>query len=355
MTRANGKAALSMRRQLLLMFLLCTGLGTAIGALGFTAPWLVVFIAVAGAPTLWWLAGLCLRPVQLLAKTVAGRQPQETTPLDHTPAAELEPIMRALNVQWQQQQDALEQQQRFIAEASHQLRTPLAVLKTQLQGVTSGELPASDTLLKMLRTLDRASHLANQLLSQAKVEQKVRHAQWTTVDLHHLASDVLVEFAPLIARKQLEVSLDAEPVRLMSDSWLVGELLRNLLANAIRQSASGASLGVVVRHLPDEIELLVWDNAGGLDEAVRERLFQPFESASGGTGVGLGLSICKQIAVSMHATLDLYNRIQQGAVLGVDAVVRWPRPEHAMAQDSAEQAHSMPNVALSKAILRMPA
>jgi signal transduction histidine kinase len=187
------------------------------------------------------------------------------------------------------------------------------------------------------------------------VEQKVRHAQWTTVDLHHLASDVLVEFAPLIARKQLEVSLDAEPVRLMSDSWLVGELLRNLLANAIRQSASGASLGVVVRHLPDEIELLVWDNAGGLDEAVRERLFQPFESASGGTGVGLGLSICKQIAVSMHATLDLYNRIQQGAVLGVDAVVRWPRPEHAMAQDSAQQAHSIPHVALSKAILRMPA
>ena len=108
--------------------------------------------------------------------------------------------MRALNVQWQQQRDALEQQQRFIAEASHQLRTPLAVLKTQVQGVTSGELPASDTLPKMLRTLDRASHLANQLLSQAKVEQKVRHAQWSLVDMHQLASEVLVEFAPLIAR-----------------------------------------------------------------------------------------------------------------------------------------------------------
>eukprot|EP01030_Chromulinospumella_sphaerica_P022599 gene22599-22585_t len=78
--------------------------------------------------------------------------------------------------------------------------------------------------------------------------------------MHHLASEILVEFAPLIARKQLEVSLDAEPVRLMSDSWLIGELLRNLLANAIRQSAAGASLGVVIRHLPDEMELLVWDN-----------------------------------------------------------------------------------------------
>jgi len=355
MTQTNGKAAQSMRKQLLLMFVICAGLGGAIGAIGSKTPWLAVCMALAGAPALWWLAGHCLRPLQELTTTVASRQPQETTPLEHTPAVELEPIVRALNVQWQQQRDALEQQQRFIAEASHQLRTPLAVLKTQVQGVTSGELPASDTLPKMLRTLDRASHLANQLLSQAKVEQKVRQAQWSLVDMHHLASDVLVEFAPLIARKQLEVSLDAEPVRLMSDSWLVGEMLRNLLANAIRQSATGASLGVVIRHLPDELELLVWDNAGGLDETVRERLFQPFESASGGTGVGLGLSICKQIAVSMHATLDLYNRIQQGAVVGVDAVVRWPRPAHAMAQDPAVPARSMPHAALSEATLRMPA
>ena len=355
MTRANGKGAFSMRTQLLLTFVLCTGLGGAIAGIGFAAPWLSVCIAVAGAPTLWWLTGHCLRPLQELTTTVAGRQPQETTPLAHTPAVELEPIVRALNVQWQQQRDALEQQQRFIAEASHQLRTPLAVLKTQVQGVTSGELPATDTLPKMLRTLDRATDLANQLLSQAKVEQRVRHAQWSLVDMHQLASEVLVEFAPLIARKRLEVSLDAEPVRLKSDSWLIGELLRNLLANAIRQSAAGASLGVVIRQLPDEMELLVWDNAGGLDEAVRERLFQPFESASGGTGVGLGLSICKQIAVSIHATLDLYNRIQQGVVVGVDAVVRWPLPEHASPQGSAIPARSMPHVALSEANLRMPA
>jgi signal transduction histidine kinase len=63
-----------------------------------------------------------------------------------------------------------------------------------------------------------------------------------------------------------------------------------------------------------------------MDEALRERLFQPFESASGGTGVGLGLSICKQIAISVQASLDLYNRIQNQAVVGVDAVVRWKLP-----------------------------
>ncbi len=323
-----------MRTRLFALLLLCALAGLVIGALWASRqPLSASGALLAGlatllcaAPACWWLAGRWVRPVQQLARTVAGRKPHETAPLTQASVLELEPVVRALNVQWQQQQDALDQQQRFLAEASHQLRTPLAVLKIQLQGALSGELSTVDVLPKMLRTVDRAAHLANQLLSKAKAEQKLQHAQWHAVDLKQVASDVLVEFAPLIARKRLDVSLDAVPVQLHTDSWLVGELLRNLLTNAIRQSALGGSLGVVIRYLPEDIELLVWDNAGGMDEAVRERLFQPFESASGGTGVGLGLSICKQIAVAMQASLDLYNRIQNDAVVGVDAVVRWRLP-----------------------------
>ncbi|MDR7305096.1 HAMP domain-containing sensor histidine kinase [Rhodoferax saidenbachensis] len=303
----------------------------------------------------WWGAGRSLTPLHRLAATVAARRPQETALLEHAPAAELEAIVRGLNSQWQQQQAALDQQQRFIAEASHQLRTPLAVLKTQLQGAIAGELLPVDTLPKMLRTVDRASHLANQLLSKAKVDQKLQNAQWTDIDLQHIASEVLVECAPLIARKRLDVSLEALPVRLHTDGWLVGELLRNLVANAIHQSRAGGSLGVVIRYLPTEVELLVWDNAGGIDEEVRERLFLPFESASGGTGVGLGLSICKQIAVSMQASLDLYNRLHNGTVVGVDAVVRWPLPEGQTPTTAPLPAAAPLAQPLSHATLRVPA
>jgi signal transduction histidine kinase len=69
----------------------------------------------------------------------------------------------------------------------------------------------------------------------------------------------------------------------------------------------------------------VWDNGGGMDEAIQARLFEPFQSASGASGVGLGLSICRQIAVSMGAEVNLYNRVQDDRVVGVDAVVRWPQ------------------------------
>jgi signal transduction histidine kinase len=131
--------------------------------------------------------------------------------------------------------------------------------------------------------------------------------------------------------------------------------LRNLVANAIHQSRAGSSLGVVIRYLPAEVELLVWDNAGGIDDEVRERLFLPFESASGGTGVGLGLSICKQIAVSMQASLDLYNRLHNGAVVGVDAVVRWPLPDGQAPSTAPLPAAAPLAQPLSHATLRVPA
>ena len=69
----------------------------------------------------------------------------------------------------------------------------------------------------------------------------------------------------------------------------------------------------------------MWDNGGGMDEAIQARLFEPFQSASGASGVGLGLSICRQIAVSMGAEVALYNRVQDDRIVGVDAVVRWPQ------------------------------
>lgn len=340
---------------------LAAGLGGAMLAGAFshtdTASWCLALLAgVALALALaWWLAGRGLAPLHQLAATVAARRPQETALLQRAPAPELKALVRGLNSQWQQQQEALDQQQRFIAEASHQLRTPLAVLKTQLQGTIAGELQATETLPKMLRTVDRAAHLANQLLSKAKVDQKLQNAQWTDVDLQQIASEVLVECAPLVVRKRLDVSLEALPVRLHTDGWLVGELLRNLVANAIHQSGQGASLGVVIRYLPAEVELLVWDNAGGIGEDVRERLFMPFESASGGTGVGLGLSICKQIAVSMQASLDLYNRMQNGVVVGVDAVVRWPLPEGQATGSAQSPASAVVSEPLSHATLRVPA
>lgn len=293
------------------------------GGSSHPAVWLAVKLLLwAGA--LWLVLRQAFASVVRLGRGLAGRRADDLRPVPEQQPQELVQLAVAVNRLMQQQQASVDQQKKFLADASHQLRTPFAVLRTQLQGVMSGQLEARDTLPKMLGTVDRASDLMRQLLSLAKVEQIVRGAGWREVELDAVAREVVMEFAPMLARKKLDFSLQAVPVRLLTDPWLVGELVRNLLANAIHHTPKGGALGLVVRVMSGEIELLVWDNGGGLDEAVQARLFEPFQSASGGTGVGLGLSICRQIAVSMNAAVDLFNRVQHGRVVGVDAVVRWP-------------------------------
>jgi two-component system, OmpR family, sensor histidine kinase TctE len=282
------------------------------------AQWAVALAA------LWLIVRLALRPIDALRDEMRDRRGAASALRLSRRPDELAPLVEAFNDLQAAQQAALNQQRKFLAEASHQLRTPIAVLRTQLQGLMAGEVDAADTLAKMLRTIDRASGLTTQLLSAAKVEQLVHRGEWKNVSLDDLARDVALEFASLIARKQLDFSLECIPVAITTDPWLLGELMRNLLANAAHHSPRGAELGIVIRRLRDEIELIVWDRGGGLDETVMGRLFEPFSAAPGGTGIGLGLSICRQITDSMGASVELFNRFENGAVIGADAVVRWP-------------------------------
>jgi signal transduction histidine kinase len=262
-------------------------------------------------------------PLNALCSAIDSGQQTPTATLVALPQ-ELVPVQQAVQGALREQREAIERQRVFLADASHQLRTPFAVLRAQLQGMQSGELVVADTLPKMLATVDRSSLLVRQILSMAKVEQLVAQAEWQPVQLEDVAREVCLECGPLIARKGLDFSFESVPVRLHTDAWMLGELLRNLMSNAIHHAPRGSAIGLVVRVLPGQAEIIVWDNGGGIDASVRDRLFEPFQSASGASGVGLGLSICRQIAQSMQAQVNLYNRVQDDRVVGVDAVVRWP-------------------------------
>lgn len=263
---------------------------------------------------------LMTRSIGRLQHAIASGLRVDLTEFD----AEWQSLVDTLQRAWFEQKEAVNQHRVFLADASHQLRTPLAVLRAQLQGIQSGELVVNDTLPKMLATVDRSSEVVRQILSMAKVDQKVAQSDWHMVDLESVAREVCLECGPLIAKKTLDFSFEATPVQLHADVWMLGELLRNLMSNAIHHAPRGSAIGLVLRILPGQAEIIVWDNGGGIDETVRDRLFEPFQSASGSSGVGLGLSICRQIAQSMGAQINLYNRIQNDAVVGVDAVVRWP-------------------------------
>ena len=235
--------------------------------------------------------------------------------------SELAPAVAHLRALQAGQSRWIDEQRRFLADATHQLRTPMAVLRTQLQSAIHGDVLPADALQQMLHTVDRASGLANQLLSLSKVEQLKRMGGLPSVDLNAVAREAVMELAPLIAAKRLDFALEGPALSVPGDAALLGELMRNLLANAIHHTPAHGRLGVLLRDDTGWRELLVWDEGPGIDDGVRQRLFQPFSAGKG--GVGLGLSICRQIAEAMGAEVTLFNRQDEGRVVGVDALVTW--------------------------------
>jgi signal transduction histidine kinase len=272
---------------------------------------------------IWVIIRMAFVPLTALERELARRRANDLSLVSERRPQEVSALVLALNKLLSDQQSAVDQQRRFLADASHQLRTPIAVLRTLVQGTLFHQTSHTETLPRMLSIIDRATALTNQLLSTAKTQQLIRRADWHDVQLDEVAHDISVEFAPLIARKRLDFTLDVLPITLRTDRWLLGELIKNLVSNAIHHSPKRAELGIVVRRLKGETELIVWDHGGGVDEDVKQRLFEPFNVAKGGTGIGLGLSICRQIAESMNASIDLFNRVEGGRIVGVDAVVRW--------------------------------
>ncbi len=261
-------------------------------------------------------AALAVRPWRQLARDIDATSPV---------LCEVQPVVQAWQQRLAEQQAVMDRHKRFLADASHQLRTPLAVLRTQLQS----DHTTTPRAAEMLRTLDRATAVADELLSRLKVEQHQSHGlRLQSLRLDQVAKDAALEFSPLIAKSRQAFELDAVPLDLQADAWMLGELVRNLLANAVRHTPAGAALGIVVRRAAGCAELIVWDSGTGVADDQRERLFEPFAAATGGTGVGLGLSICRQLALAMGAQVQLFNRSDGARVVGLDAVVRWlPTPD----------------------------
>ncbi|MES2951027.1 MAG: sensor histidine kinase N-terminal domain-containing protein [Pseudomonadota bacterium] len=287
----------------------------------------LLLMAVIAAVT-WWVVNRALRPLIALRNELKQRTAEDTSMLASRGPEELQPVIDEMNQLLGRQHDLLQHQRRFVADASHQLRTPLTVLKTQLQSVLCGDAPAQLIIPEMLRTVDRTTHLANQLLNQARLEQSRQATEQQRLRMDDIAREAVLEMSPLIAAKRLEFSLEAEaPAWVLGSGWMAGELVRNLLANAIRHSPAGGTLGIRFTSLPERTEMVVWDGGPGIDEGVRAWLFQPFAAVKGVAGAGLGLAICLDIATSMNAHIELINVMAaDGSVAGLHAAVTW---EHA--------------------------
>lgn len=273
-------------------------------------PFAILIPALAGL--IWIVIGRALAPLQRVADALRQRSPVAMQPLldDHLPP-EIRPLVDALNTLLSQLETSLAAQRNFVADAAHELRTPLAALKLQLQLAERAETPAARHIAieKLHERLDRATHLVAQLLILARQEPRVAAPEIKRVNLASLARAVVTEYSPLAERRNIDlgVSADTEEVYMPGNTNSLRILLGNLVDNAIRYTPIGGHVDVTVRRLNNRPALTVIDNGIGIPPEERQRVFDRFYRPEGTeiTGSGLGLSIVRNIIEEHGATVEL--------------------------------------------------
>ncbi|WP_332825675.1 ATP-binding protein, partial [Ramlibacter sp.] len=275
----------------------------------------------------WLAVGWGLRPLQRMAELIKARAPDNLAPLMLSPLpVELEPMSAALNRLLLQVKQLLEQEKRFIADAAHELRTPLAVLRIHAQNAQDARDPADrDEALRQLGGgVERATRVVTQLLTLARLDPNVVQLAMAELDLLGYLRNELAELTPLALARQQELTLEAaEPgdYRLLADSPSLGTLLQNLVGNALQYSPSGGRIQVLLEARADELLLRIQDSGPGVPAEQRERLFERFYRLGEGQGAGLGLSIVQRV-VELHR-----GRIELGdsPLGGLEVCVHLPR------------------------------
>lgn len=296
---------------------------------GTLTPLIVAFPIL--ALLIWLAVGRGMRPLHRVATEVARRAPDSLEPIsDHGAPREIRSLLLALNQLFQRVGDVIQRERQFTADAAHELRTPLAALKTHLQVARNGsrDTATRQSLDHALTGVDRATHSVEQLLALARADAGQRrmlvHAR---VDLREIAMGVVSALSQEALDQEIDLGLDAAAsLYVNGDLTSLQILLRNLVDNAIRYTQRGGTVTVAVELLEDHPTLEVADNGPGITVTERQKVFTRFhrgpeEQARGTTGSGLGLSLVQRIAELHGAELNLGKGID-GAGLGI--AVRFP-------------------------------
>ncbi len=289
--------------------------------LGMLLPELLLIVLV--GVLVWYGVERGLRPLAALQKEISSRSHRDLSPLPEQNApGEVRSLIRAMNDLLARLSEALLAQQRFITDAAHQLRTPLAGLKTQTElALRQKELDEVRHTLQQLNTATgQTTHLVNQLLSLARAEPGTNRAQaLQPVNLDELARDATTEWVPYSIARNIDLGFDnsAGAATIEGDALLIKEMLGNLLDNAIRYTQPGGQVTVRIAPEGNQVLLSVEDNGPGIPPAERERVFERFHRVlgSGAEGCGLGLAIVREIAQSHNAETRLGPGANGGGTL----------------------------------------
>ena len=286
------------------------------------------FVILPLAVLLVWLAlARGIAPLNELQQRIRKRESSDLSPIDERDAPEeVAPLVRAINDLLTRLDQSMSTQKHFLADAAHQLKTPLAGLRTQAElaqrQIDAGQhdpLALKKSLQQIARSSQSAAHMVNQLLAMARAENQEHAASHQPVNLARLATETVRDFVPRAIEKRIDLGYEgpseaaaqrhAQGPIVLGHALLLRELIRNLVDNALQYTPPGGT--VTVRVIDDPfgqvVVLQVEDSGPGIALGEREQVFQPFYRSLGTDvdGSGLGLAIVREIAQQHRAEVTL--------------------------------------------------
>lgn len=283
----------------------------------------ILFILPLSGLILWYGVGRGMAPLTRIADEMKNRRPHDLRHIDlESIPTEAHALTQSLNNIFDQLQHAVETERRFTADAAHELRTPLAALKTHAEvalGATSDE-EKQKALRQVARGVDRATRLVEQLLTLARLDPETGMANVKRFDLFIVAEQVISDEALIAIEKDIEISLNGTRGKfVLCNSDAIAVLMRNLIDNAIRYTPEGGIVEVSIIRFDDNITFRVADSGPGIPPDERERIFQRFYRRIGTkpSGSGLGLSIVSRIVDLYQLTIELDESRHKGLQIDV--------------------------------------
>ncbi|WP_315808104.1 sensor histidine kinase [Pseudomonas sp. C9-3] len=270
----------------------------------------------------WFGVRQGLAPLRGLIEQVHQRSAHSLHPLALSRApVEVHSLVNELNLLLERLNSAIEAERRLTSDAAHEIRTPLASLRTHAQVALRSSDPAAHAhgLKQVSRSVERISALMEQILLLARLDADELHEIFRPVDLGLLAEDTIADLAPQAIDKHIELTLDSQHANLLGvEAWL-GLMLTNLVGNALRYTPEGGRVAVTLETSDHQVTLWVRDNGPGVAQAEQAAIFTRFyrsPNVASSHGSGLGLPIVKRIVEIHHGRISLHEGLE-GAGLGV--------------------------------------
>jgi signal transduction histidine kinase len=271
----------------------------------FTLVASVLALTVVGV-ALWLVVGWSLKPVVILQSAITSRDAHDLTPLpDIRLPDEVRPLLDSFNRLLARLEQTLNAERRFLTDAAHELRTPLAVLLTHAQVAQRARTieEARPPLEQLVRGAERGARLSQQLLDSARLASQVN--QYVAVELGSIVDVVTRDFETMAAQKHQSITLDIGSGLIRGNVDELGILVRNLLDNAFRYAGQGCHIAVRCVREMQGVRFEVLDDGPGVPAEDRERIFDRFYRGTGNAerGSGVGLALVARIAQSHQATI----------------------------------------------------